>query len=139
MKAHFKATCSKNYLPEIREFMRKHLAALPIREGLRHQIVLAVDEACANNIIHQHENDGVSCFDISLYTNGNTLHIEIHDQGTPFPINEYKSQEIDTLIKNRIRGGLGIALINKIMDNVEIVRQGERFTYRFSKVIQGLG
>jgi serine/threonine-protein kinase RsbW len=138
MKAHFTATCSKQYLPAIREFMRKNLANLPIREGLRHQIVLAVDEACANNIIHQHNNDGVSCFDITLYTNGNLLHIEIHDKGNPFPINEYQPKDLDILIKNRIRGGLGIALINKIMDEVEVVRDGERFTYRFTKVIQGL-
>lgn len=138
MRAHFTATCSKQYLPEIREFMRRHLSALPIQEALRHQIILAVDEACANNIIHQHGNDGVSCFDITLYTNGHMLHIEIHDQGNPFPINEYKPKELEILIKNRIRGGLGIALINKIMDNVEVVREGEMFTYRFSKAIQGL-
>lgn len=138
MEAHFTATCSKHFLPEIREFMRKHLSRLPIQEGLRHQIVLAVDEACANNIIHQHGNDGVSCFDLSIYTNGNSLHIEIHDKGTPFPINEYQPKDLEILIKDRIRGGLGIALINKIMDNVEVVRNGDNFTYRFSKVIQGL-
>ena len=138
MEAHFTATCSKHFLPDIREFMRKHLASLPIQETLRHQIVLAVDEACANNIIHQHGNDGVSCFDISLYTTGNLLHIEIHDKGTPFPIDEYQPKELEILIKDRIRGGLGITLINKIMDKVEVLEKGDHFTYRFSKLIQDL-
>ena len=95
--------------------------------------VLAVDEACANSIIHGHEIDGKSEFDLYIQREKDLLVIEIRDKGTPFPIDKYQPEQIETLIKNKTQGGLGILLITSIMDKVEVLRKEEQFTCRFTK------
>lgn len=129
----FIAICSTESLPFIREFMEGELHALKLSEVISNQIVLAVDEACANLIIHQHNNDCVSEILISISRINNTLTMEIKDQGEPFPIDKYEPADLQQIIESGTKGGLGISLINKIMDKVEVLRHKDSFTYRFSK------
>ena len=136
MKASYKAICSIKTLPQIREFVKEHLEKLELQQALKDQLVLAVDEACANNIIHQHDDDGISCFDLVIYTHGPSLCIEIRDKGKPFPIDQYEPKQVESLLKEGAKGGLGIALITKIMDKVEVVKHENAFTYKFTKHIQ---
>ena len=136
MRASYKAICSIKNLPRIREFVKEHLNGLDMPQPLKDQLVLAVDEACANNIIHQHHDDGVSCFDLVIYTHGPSLCIEIRDQGKPFAIDQYEPRQVEALLKDRAKGGLGIALITKIMDKVEVVKHENAFTYKFTKHLQ---
>ena len=65
--------------------MQNELTLLKIKENISHQMVLAVDEACANSIIHQHNCDGKSHIKLRVYVSGKSLHIEIQDVGVPFP------------------------------------------------------
>src|SRR5262245_1733087 len=129
------ASCSKQSLPKIRAFVEDQLQALKVQEGMAHQIVLAVDEACANSIIHHHQCDGSSSIHVRVMREENTLRIELRDTGTPFPIDEYKSRDLNEIIHNRAKGGLGIQLINKIMDKVEVIRDADAFIYRFTKYL----
>lgn len=135
MKTNYIAICSKQSLPKIRAFVEGELRALEITDAMMHQLVLAVDEACANSIIHQHRCDGKSRIQLSISRKGNELHIELMDRGNPFPIHEYKPQNLNEIIKNRKQGGLGIFLITKIMDKIELIEKGQDFTYRFTKYL----
>lgn len=135
MKADFIAQCSKQSLPKIRDFVSYELDALKVQEGMAHQLVLAIDEACANSIIHHHSCDGTSSIRVSIKRDGDTLVIELVDKGNPFPIDEYQPKELDEIIRNRTKGGLGILLINKIMDKIEVVQGNQEFTYRFTKYL----
>ena len=105
MKTDFTANCSKQSLPLIRAFVEGELRALDVQEGTAHQLVLAVDEACANSIIHHHDCDGSSSIRVSISKDGNNLHIELTDQGMAFPIHEYKPKNMDEIIRNRTKGG----------------------------------
>jgi serine/threonine-protein kinase RsbW len=96
---------------------------------------LAIDEACANSIIHHHACDAKSSIRVSINRDGDTLVIELIDKGSPFPIDEYQPKELDEIIRNRTKGGLGILLINKIMDKIEVVQNTQEFTYRFTKYL----
>lgn len=136
MKTHYIAICSKQSLPKIRAFVEAELRAMEVQEMVKHQLILAVDEACANSIIHQHECDEHSRIKLSISRKGKELLIELTDDGTPFPINEYQPQNIQEIIKNRTKGGLGIFLINQIMDKVEVLESGDHFVYRFTKYLQ---
>lgn len=135
MKTHYIAICSKQSLPKIRAFVEGELRALEVKEMVTHQLVLAVDEACANSIIHQHECDEQSRIKLSISRKGKELTIELTDEGAPFPINEYEPQNLSEIIKNRTKGGLGIFLINQIMDKVEVIERKDHFVYRFIKYI----
>lgn len=114
-------------------FIRKQLSQFSVEEKLSHQIVLAVDEACANSIIHHHKEDGKSKFDIFISRDKDKLTIEIKDKGDPFPINEYKPKDLEALLHDGTPGGLGILLITSIMDKVEVIRKDKHFLYRFVK------
>ncbi len=135
MKTHYIAICSKQSLPKIRAFVEGELRALEVKEMVKHQLVLAVDEACANSIIHQHECDEQAPIKLSISRKGQELMIELTDEGAPFPINEYEPQKLSEIIKNRTKGGLGIFLINQIMDKVEVIERKDHFVYRFIKYI----
>ena len=108
---------------------------MKVQEGMMHQLVLAVDEACANSIIHHHAEDGTSIIELTITKKGRELLIELKDNGEPFPINEYKPEDIKEIIKKRTRGGLGIFLITKIMDKIEVIERKDDFTYRFTKYL----
>jgi serine/threonine-protein kinase RsbW len=136
MNAHFTAVCTKASLIEIRRFMERELARMGVGEEIAPQLVLAVDEACANSIIHQHNNDGVSRIKIIVQMHDHQLVIELHDQGEPFPIDQVNPDtDIEAIVKARSKGGLGLILISRIMDKVEVVRGRGHFTYRFIKKV----
>jgi serine/threonine-protein kinase RsbW len=135
MKTHYIAACSKQSLPKIRAFVEEELRALNVQESMTHQLVLAVDEACANSIIHHHDCDESSRIKLSISRKGKELLIELTDNGDPFPINEYKPENLEDIIRKHGKGGLGIFLINKIMDKIEVVAAEDYFVYRFTKFV----
>ena len=135
MKTHYVAACSKQSLPKIRAFVEEELCALNVQDAVTHQLVLAVDEACANSIIHHHLCDESSRIKLTISRNGKELLIELTDNGDPFPIHEYKPEDLAEIIRKRTKGGLGIFLINKIMDKIEVVENDDHFVYRFIKYV----
>jgi len=52
MKTKFTTICSREKLSEIRSFLHVVLGDIKISQNTRDEIILAVDEACANAIIH---------------------------------------------------------------------------------------
>lgn len=135
MKSEYIAICSKKSLPKIRAFVENELRALDIQGPTVHELVLAVDEACANSIIHQHSCDGKSRIQLCISLRDNELLIELHDNGNPFPINEYRPKDIQEIIKKRTKGGLGIFLITQIMDKIEVLEKDKNHVYRFFKYL----
>jgi serine/threonine-protein kinase RsbW len=135
MKAHYIAICSKTSLPKIREFVRDQLSAYDVQPLVSDQLVLAMDEACANSIIHQHKCDEKDNIELVIYRRGNEIHFELRDVGMPFNILQYKPEDLENAILERKKGGLGILLITKIMDKVELIEGDKRFTYHFVKYI----
>lgn len=136
MKAEYIAACSTKSLPKIRAFMEEKLREMEVQENLCHQLILAVDEACANSIIHQNRCNEMIKIQVSVYRKKDSLFIELKDKGTPFPITDYKPEDLHDIIKNRTKGGLGIYLITRIMDKIEIVPHKDEFIYRFVKSLR---
>ncbi len=133
MKAFLRVSCQKNNLYIIREFIKTRLNDLEVPPHVSHQIILATDEACANCIIHQHQCNSLSTIEVAIYREGHTISIEIKDTGEAFPIHTYKPPKIQDIVKSRKRGGLGIMLIKKLMDEVKIEKQEDFFIYKLSK------
>ncbi|MEO1448406.1 MAG: ATP-binding protein, partial [Bacteroidota bacterium] len=114
MRAYLRVRCSKVYLATIRDFVRDQLHELNVNGQVSSQIVLAVDEACANCMIHQHQCNGYSTIEVSIYKEADTLYTEIKDTGKAFPIDTYQPAAITEIVKKRGKGGLGLNLIHRI-------------------------
>lgn len=133
MKSNITVSCSKGNLALIRDFVRSRLKDFDITGKVSDHIVLATDEACANCIIHQHQCNDQSTIEVALYLEDETIYIEIKDTGKAFPINEYQPTQLNELVKSRRRGGFGIMLINKLMDEVKVEERSDYFIYKLSK------
>lgn len=103
------------YLQLVRGVMKKITEIIGFSEDDSGHITLAVDEACSNIIKHSYMNDPGKKIDISIKAHGKELEIHITDYGKQCDIRLMQSRDI-----NDIRpGGLGIYIINKVMDSVK--------------------
>ena len=102
MKAQLEVTCHKRNLAVIRTFVRDWLEPRVLEGPVVNQIVLAVDEASANCMIHQHQCDDYSTIEVSIYREEQTLYTEIKDTGKAFPIDQYEPTELDDIVKSKL-------------------------------------
>ncbi|PSR03958.1 MAG: hypothetical protein BRD50_04745 [Bacteroidetes bacterium SW_11_45_7] len=69
MKANLTTICSHKAQEEIRAFITDFLSGVTIADTEKNQIVLSVDEAIANAIIHGHAGDESKSIQIDLNLN----------------------------------------------------------------------
>jgi len=118
------------YLREMRNALRKLLDQLGIEPALRDRLVLAVDEACTNIIRHAYGADGDGGIGLRVSRADDVLSFELTDDAPcvdpgrmrPKPLGECRA------------GGLGIALIDTVMDTWHVEpassRSGNRLVLR---------
>lgn len=126
-------SCTKKNLKQIRDFVTEYLAAYTLSDIQMNQIVLAVDEICANLIIHANSEDPSKSISLSITEKAGVVKFEIVDNGVAFRRSEYKEPNIEEHIRVGKKGGVGIALVNRIMDRVEFEtsdRQNTCFLYK---------
>jgi serine/threonine-protein kinase RsbW len=129
MKANLTTICNIDTQEEIRAFLNKFFSGV---EGLtaqkRNQIVLAVDEAIANAIIHGNDSDPEKSIQLDIDVNKKRIHIELSDIGLFDEImnNDKKDKELKEVIKDKQKGGLGLKLIYSIMDVVCFYTQNNK-------------
>ena len=133
MKSQIQVPCSKLSLAIIREFVHAQLKRLEVTGKVAQQIVLAADEACANCIIHQHQCDIFTSIELSIYRKEDTLYLEIKDTGKAFRIDTYTPQKLEEIVKKRKKGGLGIMLIKRLMDEVKVEEYPDHSIYKLGK------
>jgi serine/threonine-protein kinase RsbW len=81
------------------------------------KIILAVDEAVANVVEHAYE-DRTGEIDIRFDVDAEKLEIMIRDNGKKFQPEMIAAPDIHEHIKKGLKGGLGMFLMRKIMDEV---------------------
>ena len=137
--AGIKVPCVRSSLALIREYIESSLEKLPVNDIIRNQIVLAVDEASANCIIHGNNCDESRSIEVILAFTQNEIRVEIFDSAPPYLIQNHQSTTIQEKIRCAAKGGLGISLILKIMDEVDVENTGNGSTYKLIKrVVLGL-
>ena len=128
MKVKYKSTCSRINLVEIRNFISAQVSMMPLSVREKHQVVLAIDEACSNAIIHGNNCDESKEILIELESNEKLLKVDISDIGTAqIPLAFYRRSDVAELIRKRRKGGLGLKLMNNIMDEVTFNERGGRY------------
>jgi len=103
-----------------------------LSEELLADLKLALTEATSNSVRHAYAGDGDGVVEISYELLEDRLVIEVTDEGAGFDPNESEGRPEDLS-----EGGLGIAIIRAIADEVEITTRpgGKGSQLRFAKAL----
>lgn len=82
------------------------------------KLELAVDEACANVIEHAYDHDAEQEVIIRATFDAETLRIDVEDTGRGFDPASVPQEQLDEMIAKRRTGGLGMRIMQKVMDRV---------------------
>lgn len=102
-----------------RLFVTRQLGRFNMAENDINMIALSVDEVCANLIIHSIKSNPKNKIEISLIKELTGIRINILDHGLSFnPVN-FKEKSLASLVSEKKKGGMGLILVNKIMDKID--------------------
>jgi len=110
---------STENLALIRDFVSKIGAQAGLDESEVAKLELAVDEACANVIEHAYGSDSTREVTVKATIDDDAVSIEIVDTGRGFDPAKIEQAKLDQLISKRKSGGLGMRLIQTLMDEVQ--------------------
>ena len=135
MTNRIRVSCDRKNLSTIRAFVADTLAPAHLSEVILNQIVLSVDEICANLIIHSNKEDSRKNLCLTIHYNKKEIVIELEDHGIPFNLDNYIEPDIEDNIKIGKKGGVGVALVKRIMDKVEYTALGTSNICRLHKYL----
>ena len=136
MKRKLTIPCSKSKLGEIRAFVNDILMENRVPELESHKLVLAIDEVCANLIIHSNNCDPREKLELLVdFRKGDRISFVIRDRGVSFDISRYKEPSMDEIIASKRKGGLGLMLVKRIMDEIEFTTENN---YNICRLIKKL-
>ena len=136
MKYSLKASCSKDQLKEIRAFVNQSLHNHGLSDLDISTLVLAIDEVCANLMIHSHNCNPEHYLEVVIKVKRNEgVIFNIIDQGIGFDINAYNEPTIDELVTKRRKGGVGLILVKKIMDDIQFSKVNNKNTCKLVKKV----
>jgi serine phosphatase RsbU (regulator of sigma subunit)/anti-sigma regulatory factor (Ser/Thr protein kinase)/transposase len=105
------------HLAEIRDFIQDVGEKIQIPGKILANTKLAVDEACTNIVKHGYKGK-TGFIEVVVTGNQREFSMEIRDQGESFDLRNVKSPDLKMYVETRKRGGLGVFLMNQLMDDV---------------------
>jgi serine/threonine-protein kinase RsbW len=107
-------------LQKVRQYIDQAGANLGVNEEAMGDLRLVIDEAVTNVIIHGYgDDDGV--VEIHMEAEGDAVVIRIRDHAETFDPSDVNAPQLDTALKDRPFGGMGIFLIRKMTDEAEFL------------------
>ena len=116
-------TSDPRILSGVRELVAAIARRLKFNKCSADQIALAVDEAIANVICHGYAREPGNPIWIGIHEGDGdepTIKVVIEDEALPVDCENIKGRDLDEVRP----GGLGVHIINEIMDNVEYEKRG---------------
>jgi serine/threonine-protein kinase RsbW len=137
MQDRIRINCSRQNLQQVRDFVRGFLLEAKRSDLQVNQVVLAVDEVVANFIIHANGEDASQFLDLLLVLAGPRLDIEIEDHSNNLflPTSKVPNPDLRAYIQQGRKGGMGMALVSRIMDQVEFFERNSHTVCHLSKVL----
>jgi serine/threonine-protein kinase RsbW len=127
---------STENLAIVREFLNSVGRQAGMNDDEVAKVQLAVDEACSNVIEHAYGHDSSKEVMVRVSFDHEMLRIEVVDTGKGFDPSSIPRQELEQLVAQRKTGGLGVRLIQKLMDEVHYeVGPGKKNQIRMVKRI----
>jgi len=123
-------------LIDAREFVTVAARELGFSDNDVGKIALAVDEACTNIIKHAYKFDSRKTLTITIKPGHKKIEILISDSGKHFNPNKLPTPDMEEYLRHYRKGGLGVYLMKKLMDEVEYhLLPGERNEVRLVKYL----
>ena len=98
-------------------------------QGLTPQIAyavnLSIDEILTNTISYGYDDEEEHRIDLSLSLEGDTLIVVIVDDGRAFDSSMERDPNIEATLEERALGGLGLFLVQQMMDDVAYQRRDD--------------
>lgn len=136
MRHELDLACEKTRLGELRSFLSGVLEPKGLSDIVQNQLILAVEEVCANLIIHSHGCNPNDTIKLRVTDDSQKIIFEIYDSGEAFNILEYQTPDLSHVIKEKRKGGLGILLVKKIMDKIEFESKNSQNVCRLVKQLK---
>lgn len=134
MNSALRIACSRQHLQQVRDFVRGYLSSRELPEITVNQVVLAVDEVVANFMIHANGEDENQFLDLKLTFDNQDLNVEIADYGdTIYLPAPHQNPDLRDYIRQGRKGGMGMTLVNRLMDRVEFFTRGNHTVCHLSK------
>jgi serine/threonine-protein kinase RsbW len=129
-------SCNRANLKIVRDFVSAYLAVYHLSELHINQIVLAVDEVVANLIIHANAENETQFLQLKLAMEDHIFGIEIEDDSKEsYKPASFREPDLLEHIRTGKKGGVGMALVNRIMDRVEFSSSGTHNICRLYKKV----
>ena len=134
MSHSIKISCDKDELIKVRQFTSDILEGYEVPDLQAHKMVLAVDEVCANIVIHSNECNPSHIIELEIQYSDNEISFTFRDKGIMFDINQYEAPSMEDIVTSRRKGGLGLMLVKRIMDKIEFSTANNHNICRLVKV-----
>lgn len=104
-------------LSTIRRFVRGYAEGWGMHPEATADLVLAVDEAATNIIVHGYRGqDGI--INVEIEQDGDALVVYLRDSAPPFDPTTLPPPDLSLPLEKRPLGGMGVFLLNGLMDDV---------------------
>lgn len=120
--------CDLKNLAQIRDFIERELVEVVANPTIRAEIVLATDEACANSMIHGNQCCEERFIELSVEfsLSERKIAIKIIDTGETPELPHQCVLNLEENIRNHKKGGMGLYLMNQVMDQVIRIHDGNQ-------------
>jgi len=119
----------------VRGFLKENLKGLHLSEKANYIIELSLLEICINIIRYAYPGNKGAIF-LKTWKEDNKLFLEIRDNGIPFDPTESETPNIDEIIRNERKGGLGIFLARELMDGFSYKRESDQNVLTMYKTVK---
>jgi serine/threonine-protein kinase RsbW len=121
------------FLSLVREVTKKMAESAGFADGTADRVALAVDEATTNVIEHAYHGSGDREIELRIEDQGPEFRVEVIDSGTMVDPRTVPRVDLGRYVSERRTGGLGVHLMEKIMDSVTFRRTARRNVCRLVK------
>ena len=136
MKNSIAIPCAKSNLQQVRNFIIEILKVEKLSDLEIHSMVLAVDEVCANIIIHSNNCSPEQTIEVQMEVYPDRVVYEIIDNGLGFDIRNYPEPDLDEIIKTKRKGGVGLMLVKRIMDEIDFYSKKGKSVVKLTKFLE---
>ncbi len=117
---HLRIKSDAKLLMPVRGMLRSFLERMDLSEPKANEVVLAVDEACANSIRHSYKGKPDGIVDLKFIETSSVIKIVISDDGEPIDIDQTKKKKQGKITVSDLEvGGRGISFMQYVFDKVE--------------------
>src|SRR5512137_2499762 len=118
-----RVTANLKAIDRVRGFLRDTIADLPFDEQDRLKVELALHEICVNIARYAYPRGRKGEMVVRLWTDGDSLLIEVRDKGIPFNPVRKKNPDLMVKLRRGIPGGLGVYFFKTLMDGLSYRRE----------------